>query len=344
MPFDTVQQLVHLRTKKNRQVMHNIERLWALARSAHSAEEILQGLHPWGQPNRLAFYNTFPRLLIIIGLLLLLSGLPFTNSGIFLVFILLSSVTLFLAYLIYEPRHPLTEVIQFLEQRMLQLHYGLQPQQMPAHFQQLVRSTLVIHQLKEHFPLFDQGNIANEIVSYAATEWYGPEQQKWPVLIFQYHIRSEIQLPHGTLQPIKTKQIERQRWGAFVFNSPSYGLAITDQGFEFGAPYLFAWSSADIFSQRKLNIYGCGAFQLGRILSPKMTLKLAEFYQQHNGELVFHHQESVVCYLGEKDLFAVSHPKSVDRIRSISDLRGYLRTVKMPNYQQLQQSMLNLLS
>lgn len=344
MPIDTVQQLLHLRTQKNRQIMHNIERLWALGRQVHSVDDILQGLHPWGQPAQLKFYNTLPRLLIILSVLLLLCSPIFTWPIWGFACVLLSGASVFLAYLIYEPRQPITEVIQFLEQRMMQLRYGLIPQQMPAHFQQLMRSTLVIHQLKEKFPLFDQGNTSNDIIEFAGTEWQDPQQQIWPVLIFQYQSISEVAFAHGKFQHIQRKQIRRQRWGAFVFQQPSLGLAVSDQGYDFAAPYLHRWSSADIISQRKLDIYGCDRLQLGKTLNPKMTLKLAEFYQQHSGELVFHPQEPILCYLGETDLFAVSHPKSIDTIQNISDLRGYLRTLKMPGYQQFQQSMLNLLS
>ena len=48
--------------------------------------------------------------------------------------------------------------------------------------------------------------------------------------------------------------------------------------------------------------------------------------------------------MGEKNLLRRSNKKQAKDIRNISELRGYLRTLNMPAYQQFQQSMLKFLS
>ena len=74
MTINTVQHLLHLRTKKNKQVMQNIARLWDIGRQATSAQDILDALHPWGSDKNLNFYNTIPRLLMIIGIMVAIFG------------------------------------------------------------------------------------------------------------------------------------------------------------------------------------------------------------------------------------------------------------------------------
>ena len=75
-----------------------------------------------------------------------------------------------------------------------------------------------------------------------------------------------------------------------------------------------------------------------------MTLKLADFFEQNSGDLVSHVQENVTFFIGEKNLLQRYNQKHPDDIATISELRGYLRTLSLPAYQQFQQSMLKFLS
>jgi len=43
MPIDTVQQVLHIRRKKNAQVFHNIARLWEAGQKSHSDQALLTG-------------------------------------------------------------------------------------------------------------------------------------------------------------------------------------------------------------------------------------------------------------------------------------------------------------
>ena len=79
-------------------------------------------------------------------------------------------------------------------------------------------------------------------------------------------------------------------------------------------------------------------------MTPSTTLKLIKFYRIHQGDLIFHPHDQIMCYLGDRDLFDVTHNLEIKEIINISALRGYLRTLTMPNYQQLKQSMLNLVA
>lgn len=50
MPLDTIKHSIHIRRKKNQVVFDNIDKLWGIARSADTAQEILDRLHPWKAP------------------------------------------------------------------------------------------------------------------------------------------------------------------------------------------------------------------------------------------------------------------------------------------------------
>ncbi len=60
-----------------------------------------------------------------------------------------------------------------------------------------------------------------------------------------------------------------------------------------------------------------------------------------SGDLIYHHEEQILCYLGEQDLFQITSKH--DAIHDIPALRGHLRTMTMPEYQRFQQLMLNLI-
>ena len=69
MPVDSVKRSIHIRRRKNEVIFRNIARLWDLGRSAHSHQDILDGLHPWNAPISLRFENLLPRLLAAAGAL-----------------------------------------------------------------------------------------------------------------------------------------------------------------------------------------------------------------------------------------------------------------------------------
>lgn len=250
-------------------------------------------------------------------------------------------LTGFLAYLLYEPEEPLTQVITYLEQRMTVLRYGLQFQQLPAYLPIQAQPLLVISKLKQFFPLFNRGTESNEITQYASTTWHDGTTEH-QVLLFQYHYVNELPIfqEENSNQKI-AKEIHKDLWGAFIFQIPISGIAVSNKRSRFFEPYTSSWQSSDILINQELNIFGLDQHQLAKEISPSLTLKLNDFFQHFTGDLIYHHQEQILCYVGEQNLFQTASKRS--DIDDISALRGHLRTMTMPQYHKFQQLMLNLI-
>ena len=341
MPIDTVQEALHIRRKKNAQVFRNIARLWEIGQKSHNDQELLDALHPWREDHGLRFFNVLPYLLAITSMSTLIFGY-FLHPHIQFIWSFLGAfLTGFLAYLLYEPKEPLTQVINYLEQRMTVLRYGLLFQQLPAYLPNQAQPLLVISRLKQFFPLFNRGTESNEITQYASTTWHDgiTEHQ---VLLFQYHYISEMPIFQENNEKKIVKEIHKDLWGAFIFQMPALGVAVSNQRSRFFAPYTSSWQSSDILINQKLKIFGLDQHQLAKEVGPSMTLKLHDFFEHFSGDLIYHHEEQILCYLGEQNLFQTASKRS--EIHDISALRGHLRTMTMPQYQKFQQLMLNLIS
>ena len=341
MPIDTVEQALHIRRKKNAQVFRNIARLWEVGQKSHSDQDLLDALHPWRDDHSLRFFNVLPYLLAIVSVCTLVFGY-FLHPHVQYIFSLFAAfLTGFLAYLLYEPEEPLTQVITYLEQRMTVLRYGLQFQQLPAYLPIQAQPLLVISKLKQFFPLFNRGTESNEITQYASTTWHDGTTEH-QVLLFQYHYVNELPIfqEENSNQKI-AKEIHKDLWGAFIFQIPISGIAVSNKRSRFFEPYTSSWQSSDILINQELNIFGLDQHQLAKEISPSLTLKLHDFFQHFTGDLIYHHQEQILCYVGEQNLFQTASKRS--DIDDISALRGHLRTMTMPQYHKFQQLMLNLI-
>ena len=342
MPIDTVEQALHIRRKKNAQVFRNIARLWDIGQKSHSDQDLLDALHPWRDDHSLCFFNVLPFILGIVSVCTLVFGYFFHPHIQYIFSLLAAFLTGFLAYLLYEPKEPLTQVITYLEQRMTVLRYGLQFQQLPAYLPIQAQPLLVISRLKQFFPLFNRGTESNEITQYASTTWHDGTTEH-QVLLFQYHYVSELPIfqEENSNQKI-AKEIHKDLWGAFIFQMPASGIAVSNKRSRFFEPYTSSWQSSDILINQELNIFGVDQHQLAKEISPSLTLKLHDFFQHFTGDLIYHHEEQILCYLGEQNLFQTA--SKLSEIHDISALRGHLRTMTMPQYQKFQQLMLNLIS
>ena len=341
MPIDTVEQALHIRRKKNAQVFRNIARLWDIGQKSHSDQDLLDALHPWRDDHSLCFFNVLPFILGIVSICTLVFGYFFHPHIQYIISLLAAFLTGFLAYLLYEPKEPLTQVINYLEQRMTVLRYGLLFQQLPAYLPNQAQPLLVISRLKQFFPLFNRGTESNEITQYASTTWHDGTTEH-QVLLFQYHYVSELPIfqEENSNQKI-AKEIHKDLWGAFIFQMPASGIAVSNKRSRFFEPYTSSWQSSDILINQELNIFGVDQHQLAKEISPSLTLKLHDFFQHFTGDLIYHHEEQILCYLGEQNLFQTASKGS--EIHDISALRGHLRTMTMPQYQKFQQLMLNLI-
>ena len=341
MPIETVERLLHIRTKKNQHVMRNIARLWEIGQQAESDQDILDGLHPWGESKDLFFHNVIPRFLFIFGIGVIIFGWLIHKYFPFPFSFLSGCLCCFIAYLIYEDNDPIDEVIYFLEQRIMLLRYDLHFNKTPNHISTSSNTLLVMSRLKQTFPLFMQGNVSNEIEQFASTTWFDGEKEHH-VMLFHYHYVDEYSLPNSHGEKQKITEIHKDQWGAFIFQMPALGFAASNKHDEFIPPYTLSWKTADILVNQNLNIFGYDQQQLARTISPSITLKLSDFFQNYKGDVVYHYEENMLCYVGDQDLFRISRKKQ--KIQDISLLRGHLRTLSMPEYEKFKQCMVNLIT
>jgi hypothetical protein len=81
--------------------------------------------------------------------------------------------------------------------------------------------------------------------------------------------------------------------------------------------------------------------QMAKQLSPGFVLRLSQFFQYREGDLIFHPQQRVLCYLGPHDIF--NAPERKQNIQDISALRGHLRTFKLVELEKLQTDLIQFL-
>ena len=341
MPLDNVQHSIHIRRKKNERVFQNIARLQDLGRKAQSHQDILDGLHPWNAPIVLKFENVLPLLLAALGLFFIL--LIFIDpSNIWMQLALISGLLMiFWAYISYEDKQPIDDVIEFLEQQSINKKYQLALHQQPQHISVPLQPVLFIAHLKRLFPVFNQGTISNDLPYYASTVWEDKDSQQHQVMVFQYHYVNEMLVRDKNGDDVRVKEIHKDLWGVFVFDVETQGLAITTANKDFYYPYRFPWHTSDIQTNQKLNIFGSDEMQTAKLLSPAFVLRLADFFAQRQGDLMFHPSSHTLCFLGPANLFKIS--TQAKNIQDISALRGHLRTFKLPYLESLQRDLIHFL-
>ncbi len=342
MPVETVKYTLRIHRKINRQVLDNIARLWQVGQQAKTYQDILDGLHPWGDHPGLKFNNVLPFILLVIASGFTLFGIFFIQHSLIagLSFLTAFALGLF-AYLCYESDQPLTEVIQFLEQQILEKKYQLNFQELPPHFPDSTQPFFFIARLKNLFPVFQQGSVSNMLPVYASTTWKDQQGRERPIMLFQYDFINEIKIAGQDTQQVAVQRTQKTLWGIFVFEAPALGLAVTTSNKKFGPPYSSAWYSSDLQINQKLRIYGLEPLELAKTMTPAMTLRLDQFFTQHSGELLFHHEHHIMCFLNRQNLFKI-HTKAQNR-EDISSLRGHLRTLRLGAYEKLLNNLEQLL-
>lgn len=334
MPLESIQNSLHIRRKKNDLVFQNIARLWDIHKNAKSHQEILDGLHPWNAPTGLKFENTQPYFLGIIGVLLCLSLYIDAANGYLQITFAIGIVLIFCAWLSIEHSKSITEIIEALQSKVIGYKYGLDYFATPPHLNIPMQSHMLVLRLKNMFPLFDLGSIANDFPLYASCYWEDEQGKSHPVLVFQYRYVTEITYRDKHGDNVRVKEVEKFKYGVFVFEVNKFqGLAISSRQNHFLYPYTIPWKTSDIQLTRKLNIFGTEQMSIAKQLPPSQVLKIAEFFQHQDGSLLFHPQNQCLCFLGDKNLFQISAQKR--EITDISTLRGHLRTFKLPYLEQL---------
>lgn len=341
MPIDAVKHSIHIRRQKNEVVFQNIARLWHLGREAKSHQALLDGLHPWNAPIQLSFDNKLPLFLALFGTVQILTIIISPHNIWFQCNATLGFFILLWAYLTYETKQPLQDVIEYLEETALSHKYKLKFQQQPEHISIPLNSLQFIGHLKRLFPLFERGSLSNDISRYASTVWEDEDGKQHQVMVFQYHYVDELQTYDKNGDRVTVKEIHKDLWGVFVFDVAIQGLAISTSNKKFYYPYDYDWHSSDIQTNQKLKFYGSDPLQMAKIMSPGFVLRLADFFAHRQGDLLFHPEKQLLCYLGPHDLFKVSSRQK--QINDISTLRGHLRTFKLIELEKLQQQLLQFL-
>lgn len=338
MPIDSVKHSFHIRRKKNDVVFRNIARLWELGRSAHDHQALLDGLHPWNAPINLKFENVLAWFQGCIGLIFLLPvWITPANIWAQLSFIL-GLVIMAWAYFSYEQDDPIEEVIDFLEQQSIAKKYQLAFDRQPHHISVPFNSIHFIAHVKQLFPVFEQGSVSNKITRYASTVWQDENDQAHQVMLFQYHYVNEIRVRDKNGDEHQVKEIHKDLWGVFVFDINTQGLAVSTSNKKFYYPYSYPWHSSDIQINQRLKFYGSDEMETAKLMTPAFVLRLADFFKNREGDLLFHPESKMLCYIGPHDLFKISSKTNV--IQDISALRGHLRTFKLIELENLQRDLL----
>jgi hypothetical protein len=343
MPVETVKLNLHIRRKKNKVVFDNLARLGNLVLTAKSHQDLLDGLHPWHAPLSLKFNNTLPYALGLVGIFWCLL-LFISPSHIYLQMMFLAGLCMvFWAWISCEKSSTVELMVAELESKAIQFKYDLHFSSPPLHLGIHLQPAFLQSKLKQLFPLFNLGTIANDFPRYASCQWSDEQGKQHSVLIFEYRYVTEMTIRDKNGKDVSIKEIEKKLWGAFVFDIQSLnGIAATTSRRHFPKPYQIKWQSSDILTNQKLNIYGTDTLSLAKQLKPTQILKLNDFFNQREGNLMFHPHDNIMCYLGSQNLFHATGAKN-KKIQDISTLRGHLRTLKLLHLEQLQKDLTRFL-
>ena len=77
---------------------------------------------------------------------------------------------------------------------------------------------------------------------------------------------------------------------------------------KFYYPYSFPWHSSDIQINQKLKFFGSDQMQMqmAKLLSPAFVLRTADFFRSREGDLLFHPEKNILCYISPQNLFEIS--------------------------------------
>lgn len=99
---------------------------------------------------------------------------------------------------------------------MTALRYGLKFQQLPAYLPIQAQPILVLSKLKQHFPLFNRGNEANEITEFASVTWNDGITDH-QVLLFKYHYVNNLPILQDQNSDKNSKKRFIKTYGALLF-------------------------------------------------------------------------------------------------------------------------------
>ncbi len=342
MPIEHLQERWHFHQRMNKKVANNLDRLRAITSQSKSKQEILDAMHPWRLSISLRYNNTLTYLLMATSIgLIVFATFYLYQSGFWLMSAWVVGIILgCYAYFSLEKQSEVNQVIHQLTGMVFQYQYNVRFAQFPVIQEQSQRlnPTYMLMKIKQGFDCLKQGNSANELVDFAATTWQ-VDGHDYPVLLFQYLAINEVVMRDQKGNQYR-KQVESHRWGACVFHMPALAFTITTTRSSFPR-YPVTWTSSDIQFNQRFKIAGQQEFELAKNLTPQRILTLAHHLEQMNGTLMFHDDMQIFCYLSTQNIFQPQKPNK--DITDISQLRGYLRTLHAPHYEQMQNSLMGII-
>lgn len=336
MPLNRLQTRWHFHQRNNRKVAQNFERLRLIAAQSQTKAEILDALHPWGQSINLRYHNGISILLMLIGVtLILLSTLMFFQS-IWLMLSLwcLAAIIFAYGYFSFESQDEMSIVVQQLSNVIFYSQYHIQMHTLP-HLDRIhgLNDQYMLIKIRQAFDCLNLGNVSNQILNYAATHWQ-IDGIHYPVLLLHYLQTDEIIQEQNDQRMLRT--IKTYYWGACIFQLPAHGLAVSTHKTDF-PDYPVRWSSSDIGFNQRYHISGQSELHLAKTLTPQRILSLAQHLKTMQGTLMFHPEMQACCYLSTQNIFKTQALKKP--ITDVSQLRGYLRTLQAPDYENMQQQL-----
>lgn len=343
MPSNYLKKFMHLHSKTNNLVLQNIARLHDLERKSSSQQDLLDQLHPWKAPILLKFNNQPTFLFLLFATCQFLFFLLLINQWWGQFFFLCSTICFAFAYIYYESSQPIQQIIQQLERFTIQHKYQIYENRAPAFFTRNLHSVLLISQLKQKFPLFNQGNLSNEIPFFASTIWENQQGEKHHLLLFHYRFVNEINTQNNKSIKLKINEKAHDLWGVFIFDfdSPLCTLACSTTAKKFPYPYHLSWQTSDIQTNQRIKFYGLDQIEMVKTLNPVFTLKIAHFFAQREGDLLINTEHKMLCFLSSVPLMQIQSKYTL--IHDIPALRGHLRTLRLHNLEKLKNDLLQLI-
>lgn len=359
MPIDSFKYNLKKSQSHNQKVHQQLKELNALVHQCHSREQLLAALSEMKNAP-LQFNNRWINYIVCINLILLVLFVVLPKFN-FLILLLILSLS-FLAYIYYENDEPIQHCVNRLERFVIQHQYNLNYSNLPLSIAHYNRNGMALTVLKQRFnPLFEQGSFANTFTDYASSVWVDEQGKSYSVLVFEYeYVQSSATsdyLPHDVnmwieifeaLQNIFKKNRHQHRkyehlWGVFVFDVDLNGFAIATENKYFPQDYIAQWKTSDIQMNRNMYIRGESELHLAQTITSHRALLLNQIFTQRKGYLHCHADMSVMCFLGKKPILQM--PKvDVKQFDDLARLRGYLRRLKLAEYERLQHDLLDFLS
>lgn len=337
MPIEHIQQRWHFHQRMNKKVWININRLRMIALSSESKQDVLDAMHPWRLSLSLRYNNSMSYLLISVGVIILFASTIYLyQAGITLLILWLIALAIIAyGYLSIDKQSEVDAVIHLLQDLVFQSQYNIQLLEFPNIAQNTtINPTYMLMKIRQSFPCFNEGNSNNEFRTFAATTWH-IDGHDYPILLLHYVATDEIVMRDQKGREYR-KQIETHRFGACVFHMPPLALVVSSER-ESYERYPVRWRTSDIRLNQRLHIYGQQEFELAKNLNPQRVIALADSLAHMKGRLIFHEDMQAMCYISTQPIFECKKPRK--EISDVSQLRGYLRTLQAPHYENMQKNL-----